>query len=138
MECSPSNGIIVNMKDKLSRNIEHYSNLFQEITFPILFRRSATLKHSQHNRYETSDAPAQFVRSFEDETSEEYPAIESIELYQFNGFVFGSERESGKGHDFRPLHLTAPTWCDLCGDFIWGVYKQCLQCTSEYTFYILP
>ena len=131
-----SNGIIVNMKDKLSRNIEHYSNLFQEITFPILFRRSDTSRHSQHQRENAQrlDDHSHFPNKFHnnDETCEEYPAIESIELYQFNGFVFGSEREKGKGHDFQPLHLSAPTWCDLCGDFIWGVYKQCLQCKRKY------
>lgn len=37
-------------------------------------------------------------------------------------------RAPAKGHDFRAEQLSAPTWCDECGDFIWGVYKQCLKC----------
>uniref|UniRef100_W5NA69 Ras association domain family member 1 n=1 Tax=Lepisosteus oculatus TaxID=7918 RepID=W5NA69_LEPOC len=40
--------------------------------------------------------------------------------------------EAGEGHDFQPCTHTQPTWCDLCGDFIWGLYKQSLRCTREY------
>ncbi|XP_077582804.1 ras association domain-containing protein 1-like isoform X1 [Stigmatopora nigra] len=38
--------------------------------------------------------------------------------------------ESGEGHDFQPCSHTQPTWCDLCGDFIWGLYKQSLRCEN--------
>ncbi|XP_046881890.1 ras association domain-containing protein 1-like isoform X1 [Hypomesus transpacificus] len=38
--------------------------------------------------------------------------------------------ESGKGHDFQPCSHTQLTWCDLCGDFIWGLYKQSLRCDN--------
>ncbi|XP_048873334.1 ras association domain-containing protein 1 isoform X1 [Brienomyrus brachyistius] len=37
---------------------------------------------------------------------------------------------SGEGHDFQPCTHTQPTWCDLCGDFIWGLYKQSLRCIN--------
>lgn len=40
--------------------------------------------------------------------------------------------EAGVGHDFRPYSHTHLTWCDLCGEFIWGLYKQSLRCASEY------
>lgn len=39
--------------------------------------------------------------------------------------------EKGEGHSFQPCSHTQPTWCDLCGDFIWGLYKQSLRCVSE-------
>nr|XP_015203772.1 PREDICTED: ras association domain-containing protein 1-like [Lepisosteus oculatus]XP_015203773.1 PREDICTED: ras association domain-containing protein 1-like [Lepisosteus oculatus] len=39
--------------------------------------------------------------------------------------------EAGEGHDFQPCTHTQPTWCDLCGDFIWGLYKQSLRCTRK-------
>ncbi|GAA6078292.1 ras association domain-containing protein 1-like isoform X1 [Tachysurus ichikawai] len=39
--------------------------------------------------------------------------------------------ETGEGHDFLPCSHAQPTWCDLCGDFIWGVYKQSLRCASK-------
>lgn len=32
------------------------------------------------------------------------------------------------GHDFQPNSNTQLTWCDLCGEFIWGLYKQSLRC----------
>lgn len=41
--------------------------------------------------------------------------------------------EKGEGHHFQPCSHAQPTWCDLCGDFIWGLYKQSLRCTSEST-----
>ncbi|XP_061687600.1 ras association domain-containing protein 1 [Syngnathoides biaculeatus] len=36
----------------------------------------------------------------------------------------------GAGHDFRPYGHTHLTWCDLCGEFIWGLYKQALRCAN--------
>lgn len=41
--------------------------------------------------------------------------------------------DTGVGHDFQPNSYTHITWCDLCGEFIWGLYKQSVRCTSEYT-----
>ncbi|XP_077385726.1 ras association domain-containing protein 1 [Festucalex cinctus] len=38
--------------------------------------------------------------------------------------------KAGAGHDFRPYGHTHLTWCDLCGEFIWGLYKQALRCTN--------
>ncbi|XP_006873631.1 PREDICTED: ras association domain-containing protein 1 isoform X3 [Chrysochloris asiatica] len=34
----------------------------------------------------------------------------------------------GRGHRFQPAGPTTHTWCDLCGDFIWGVVRKGLQC----------
>lgn len=40
--------------------------------------------------------------------------------------------KTGLGHDFQTFRQTHPTWCDLCGDFIWGLYKQqkSLRCSK--------
>ncbi|KAJ8360977.1 hypothetical protein SKAU_G00175020 [Synaphobranchus kaupii] len=38
-------------------------------------------------------------------------------------------RWAGEGHRFQPCSHTQLTCCDLCGDFIWGLYKQSLRCT---------
>ncbi|XP_063282654.1 ras association domain-containing protein 1 isoform X1 [Pelobates fuscus] len=35
----------------------------------------------------------------------------------------------GEGHYFKPTSHTQHTWCDLCGDFIWGIYRKSLRCT---------
>jgi len=42
---------------------------------------------------------------------------------------------TSRGHRFISANLSQPTWCDKCGDFIWGVYKQCLICTSMLAFF---
>ncbi|XP_035243607.1 ras association domain-containing protein 1-like [Anguilla anguilla] len=36
---------------------------------------------------------------------------------------------TGKGHHFQPCSHTHLACCDLCGDFIWGLYKQSLRCS---------
>lgn len=40
-------------------------------------------------------------------------------------------RHVGRGHSFTQCHLRNPTWCDCCGEFIWGLFKQCVRCKSE-------
>ncbi|XP_026876163.2 ras association domain-containing protein 1 isoform X1 [Electrophorus electricus] len=36
----------------------------------------------------------------------------------------------GAGHVFQPSSHAHLTWCDLCGEFIWGLYKQNLRCVN--------
>ncbi|KAL7408506.1 hypothetical protein ABVT39_024514 [Epinephelus coioides] len=38
--------------------------------------------------------------------------------------------EAAVGHDFQPYSHAQLTWCDLCGEFIWGLYKPSLRCTN--------
>ncbi|PNI80472.1 RASSF1 isoform 6 [Pan troglodytes] len=37
----------------------------------------------------------------------------------------------GRGHRFQPAGPATHTWCDLCGDFIWGVVRKGLQCARR-------
>ena len=47
-------------------------------------------------------------------------------------FENGEEIGLGQGHDFRPAQLmNMVTWCDKCGELIWGFYKQCLRCSCK-------
>lgn len=57
---------------------------------------------------------------------------EFIELANF-GVVEIEPTESGIGHNFEPVQFKNPTWCDRCGDFVWGACssQQCLQCQSK-------
>ncbi|KAL6738440.1 hypothetical protein Aduo_011987 [Ancylostoma duodenale] len=34
------------------------------------------------------------------------------------------------GHNFVSITLMHPTWCDKCGDFIWGLLKQASKCEN--------
>lgn len=43
-------------------------------------------------------------------------------------------RHVGRGHTFIQHQLRNPTWCDCCGEFIWGLFKQCVRCKNcKYT-----
>ena len=48
---------------------------------------------------------------------------------------FGGKLELG--HNFQLISLTNPSWCDHCGDFIWGLNKQCIKCSSKCVVYCL-
>ena len=37
-------------------------------------------------------------------------------------------RTGAQGHEFAPVQLAQPTWCDHCDDFVWGLLKPCVQC----------
>ena len=41
-------------------------------------------------------------------------------------------RHVGRGHSFLPCQLRNPTWCDCCSEFIWGLFRQCVRCKSEW------
>ncbi|VDP04641.1 unnamed protein product [Soboliphyme baturini] len=56
---------------------------------------------------------------------------DTLELQHFNGIeglIPTGKHEPAIGHVFRPFQLHQLTWCDKCGEFIWGVYKQALRC----------
>lgn len=78
-------------------------------------------------------------------TEEPSPSNEQIEMSHFEANELDSYdnyeqgtilRAPAKGHDFQAHQLSHPTWCDECGDFIWGAYKQCLKCNSKYSFFV--
>ncbi|XP_072181783.1 ras association domain-containing protein 1-like [Diadema setosum] len=69
-----------------------------------------------------------------DHFSEPYPPINE----RINGegvYVDDANADIGQGHKFVPTQLlNIMTWCDKCGELIWGFYKQCLRCTyCKYT-----
>ncbi|CAI5441316.1 unnamed protein product [Caenorhabditis angaria] len=40
-------------------------------------------------------------------------------------------------HDFKICSLVNPTWCDKCGDFIWGILREALKCENcNYTCHV--
>lgn len=36
----------------------------------------------------------------------------------------------GKGHNFQSMSMAHPTWCDKCGDFMWGFLTTAVKCDS--------
>lgn len=67
-------------------------------------------------------------RSMYDELPEHFWPEEHIELADLPNFG------RGRGHNFLPCELPSSTWCDFCGQFIWGVSKRCMRCQHcQYT-----
>ena len=137
-----SPGVMHHMKKKLSNNIGHYSNVLQDIALPILFRRNRKARSRSRSRSKSQDknhhkdrnhGREQIKRSEDDRLSdqEDYVFVEDIELHDMNGYLVGSKKEVGRGHTFVTVQLKSSTWCDKCGDFIWGNFKQCLECKCE-------
>jgi hypothetical protein len=67
-----------------------------------------------------------------------YEVHEKIELAHFDYmFATGTLRDRpqlklGEGHEFTMTPITNPTFCDYCGDLIWGMTKKCLKCSRKY------
>lgn len=40
------------------------------------------------------------------------------------------KRAPAIGHEFEIAQLVNPSFCDKCGDFIWGLYKQAVRCQN--------
>uniref|UniRef100_A0A914UWT7 Phorbol-ester/DAG-type domain-containing protein n=1 Tax=Plectus sambesii TaxID=2011161 RepID=A0A914UWT7_9BILA len=58
---------------------------------------------------------------------------DTLELQHFgplDNLVTIGKHAPGQGHTFEQLHLVHPTWCDKCGDFIWGFLKQAVRCEN--------
>ncbi len=138
-------GLMQHMKKRLSDNVEHYSNMFHQMALPLILRKGKNARsrsQSREGRRSHSQgraAAAQNRKSYHEGTNgerhsdeEEYVFVEHIELQQMDGFSWTGQPEAGKGHDFKQVQLKNSTWCDKCGDFIWGIYKQCLVCKSKY------
>ena len=125
--------MISNMKEKISTNLDHY--LYQ-VGLPLLFRhkesRSRSASRERHRKHSRGQRRNQELIPQGD--IDDFVLVENIELSHMDTYVIGSKKEVGKGHDFESVNLTAPSWCDQCGDFIWGVYKECLSCKSKFTF----
>ena len=132
--------VVSHMKQKLTNNFEHYSNIFQGLALPLIFRKSGRRSRSNSRSRSRSKARRRSENGngfINDRLSddEDFVFVENIELYHMDGFLLGSsQKEVGRGHNFHLTQLSAPTWCDKCGDFIWGAYKQCLKCKCKLYF----
>lgn len=103
----------VDFLDAIKNGLRNYSRVFG--FFPFMRR----------NTEEASPAPDEHIEMAHFENG-----IEEYGEYS-DGTIL---RAPSKGHDFQAQQLSHPTWCDECGDFIWGVYKQCLTCNNcQYT-----
>ncbi|GFR19562.1 ras association domain-containing protein 1 [Trichonephila clavata] len=91
------------------------SGILQNFALPRPFRR----RNKSKDRYSDGDVAGTMRPR------------ELIELASF-GVVELEPAERGVGHCFQISNLRNPTWCDCCGDFIWGLYNStdCLRCLN--------
>ena len=96
--------------------------------------KSLVQSRKQHEEDEEDNIPRSkpWFNSQTQKMLEGYEFVEKHELQAFENFISKScVVQKSHGHTFVSINLSSPTWCDKCGDFIWGVYKQCLVCTSK-------
>ena len=129
--------IINNMKRKFSVNLEHYSNVLSGMMTPQVRRRNrrtSSNSSTDGNNVEISGCGLNYMEPH----SPAMEVTEEFELLELDGSVFdfpaNGRVKLGVGHNFISNQLRNPTWCDSCGEFIWGVYKQCLKCKSKSNF----
>lgn len=69
---------------------------------------------------------------------EDYDFVDTMTFQEFDeeyGEQQYKEMELGEGHSFEPTRLFhVVTWCDKCGEIIWGFHKLCLRCSSKYEY----
>lgn len=54
--------------------------------------------------------------------------LEQQHFGPLQGLLTLGSRKKAQGHQFSAVSLLHPTWCDKCGDFIWGILKQASKC----------
>lgn len=119
---------VIAYQEKLKQTFNP-SVFLQNFNFPIPFRRKPKPKPSE----DTTVFPTPYKTLYHPRAARYQPfrRSEFIELANF-GVVEIDPTESGVGHDFEPVVFKNPTWCDLCGDFVWGAcsLQQGLQCQN--------
>ncbi|KAH9381334.1 hypothetical protein HPB48_011762 [Haemaphysalis longicornis] len=119
---------VIAYQEKLKQTFNP-SLFLQNFNFPIPFRRKPKPKPSE----ESSVFPTPYKTLYHPRIARHqvFRRSEFIELANF-GVVEIDPAESGVGHDFEAVVFKNPTWCDLCGDFVWGAssLQQGLQCQN--------
>ena len=90
VEKSHDGDVMSQVRCKISNNFQHYSNLFQGLALPVLFR------HQRRGSEREGD---------NEDTMSEFEFVETIELQDMEAFEFEGEREIGRGHNFVPVQL---------------------------------
>ena len=86
-------------------------------------------------RKKTADSDTYGAVDFDNAlNNNESRSISSSKQYHQSKSLKPFDEKLGLGHNFQLISLTNPSWCDHCGDFIWGLNKQCIKCSSECIF----
>lgn len=105
-------GLLGNGPRKWSSQLGHYGNKLYDLATSGIFARDHVNQ----------------VRPRQNIGNDDFEVIERLELADLR-----DDPQLGvpnHGHRFVPVNLKAPNWCDKCGEFIWGMYKQCYICIS--------
>ncbi|VDD94955.1 unnamed protein product [Enterobius vermicularis] len=56
--------------------------------------------------------------------------IDSLKIQHFGPLnnLHLERQDPGRGHHFKELSVSHPTWCDKCGDFMWGFLTDAVKC----------
>ena len=110
------------------RSHDQHQHQFANVEFGKSVRDTFRLKK---RKKKTADSDTYGAVDFDNALSSSDSRSSSKKYHQSRSLKpFGGKL--GLGHNFQLISLTNPSWCDHCGDFIWGLNKQCIKCSSEY------
>lgn len=95
----------------------------RSLSLPDVSHEKGAENKSKHGQQSIMNPVKEFIVNFVNRKSKKREAEDK------------NKSSAGRGHAFIPFQLRNPTWCDLCGEFIWGFFKQCVRCKSEYSHY---
>ena len=112
------------------RRSHEQHQLFSNVEFGKSVRDTFRLKK---RKKKTADSDTYGAVDFDNAlNNNESRSISSSKQYHQSKSLKPFGGKLGLGHNFQLISLTNPSWCDHCGDFIWGLNKQCIKCSSEY------
>ena len=138
-----SSGIVIGFNKKRGRKVDENMNTAKKTEKKTGFREWFT-KSPKPQKPKLSDQPkpesmqvgpiverlqkqsAYLHATLQEENAKGATYKKSTEEFSFHNEDFTHKRHLLQNH-------SRPTWCDVCEDFIWGIYRSAIRCKCKYS-----